>query len=39
MSDQTGKESQYIVSRLETGSDPPSGLDRESGCDIKCVIA
>ena len=29
-----GKESQYIVSCLETGSDSPIGLDRESGCDI-----
>ena len=27
----TGKESQYIVSRPELGSDPPFGLDRESG--------
>ena len=30
----TGKESQYIVSRPETGSDPPIGSDRESGCDM-----
>ena len=30
----TGKESQYIVSRLEPGSDPPFGSDLESGCDI-----
>ena len=29
----TGKESQYIVSRPETGSDPPFGSNRESGCD------
>ena len=29
----TGKESQYIVSRPETGSDPPFGSDRESGRD------
>ena len=29
----TGKESQYIVSRPELGSDPPFGSDRESGCD------
>ena len=29
----TGKESQYIVSRPGTGSDPPFGSDRESGCD------
>ena len=26
-----GKESQYIVSRPEPSSDPPFGLDRESG--------
>ena len=30
----TGKESQYIVSRPEPGSDPPIGSDRESGGDI-----
>ena len=29
----TGKESQYIVSRLETGLDTPFGSDRESGRD------
>ena len=29
----TGKESQYIVSHLEPGSDPPIGSDRESGYD------
>ena len=29
----TGKESQYIVSRPELGSDPPFKSDRESGCD------
>ena len=29
----TGKESQYIVSRPEPGSNPPFGSDRESGCD------
>ena len=29
-----GKESQYMVSRPELGSDPPFGSDRESGCDI-----
>ena len=29
----TGKESQYMVSHPELGSDPPIGLDRESGCD------
>ena len=30
---QTGKESQYIVSRPELGLDLPIGSDRESGCD------
>ena len=29
----TSKESQYIVSHPEPGSDPPFGLDRGSGCD------
>ena len=29
----TGKESQYMVSRPEFGSDPPIGSDRELGCD------
>ena len=29
----TGKESQYIVLPPGTGSDPPIGSDRESGCD------
>ena len=33
----TGKESQYIVSRPELGSDPPIGSDRESGCDIHAL--
>ena len=33
MSDKTGKESQYMISRLELGSDSPIGSDRESGCD------
>ena len=33
MSDKASKESQYIVSRSETGSDPPFGSDWESGCD------
>ena len=28
-----GKESQYLVSHSELGSDPPIGSDRESGCD------
>ena len=29
-----GKESQYIVSHSEPGSDPPFGSNRESGCEI-----
>ena len=29
----SGKESQYMVSRPELGSDSPIGSDRESGCD------
>ena len=33
MSDKAGKESQYMVSRPELGSDMPIGSDRESGCD------
>ena len=33
----TGKESQYIVSRPEPGSDPPFRSDRESGCDSHIV--
>ena len=28
------KESHYMVSQPETGSDSPIGSDRESGCDI-----
>ena len=28
-----GKESQYMVSHPELGSDPSIGLDRESGCE------
>ena len=32
----TGRESQYIVSRPELGSDPSLGSDRESGCDKFC---
>ena len=32
----TGKESQYIVSRPGTGSDPPFESDREPGCDNAC---
>ena len=27
------KKSQYMVSHLELGSDPPIGSNRESGCD------
>ena len=30
----TGEESQFMVSRPETGSDPPIGSDLESGRDI-----
>ena len=30
----TGKESQYIFSRLGPGLDPPFRFDQESGCDI-----
>ena len=29
----SGKESQYMFSQPGTGSDPPIGSDRESGCD------
>ena len=29
----SSKESQYMVSHPELGSDPPIGSDRESGCD------
>ena len=32
-SDKADKESQFIVSHLELGSDPPIGSDRELGCD------
>ena len=38
MSNKVGKESLYIVSRPETGLDPPIGSDRESGCDIIIII-
>ena len=31
----SGKESQYMVSHPELGSDLPIGLDRESGRDMK----
>ena len=30
----SGKESQYMVSHPELGSDPPIRSNRESGCDI-----
>ena len=33
----SGKESQYMVSHPELGSDPPIGLDRESGRDIRLI--
>ena len=33
----SGKESQYMFSHPETGSDPPIGSDRESGCD-RCSV-
>ena len=33
MSNKAGKESQYMVSRPELGSDPPFGSGRESGRD------
>ena len=35
MSDKAGKESQYMVSHPELGSDLPIGSDWESGCDTK----
>ena len=35
MSNYAGKESQYIFSHPELGSDPPIGSGRESGCDKK----
>ena len=31
----SGKESQYMISHPELGSDPPIGSDWESGCDNK----
>ena len=31
--EKSGKESQYMVSHPELGSDPPIWSDRESGCD------
>ena len=33
----SGKESQYMVSHLELGSDPSIGSDRESGRDIRAL--
>ena len=30
----SSKESQYMVSHPELGSDPPIGSDQESGCDM-----
>ena len=35
MSDKADKESQYMISHPELGSDPPIGSDRESGHDIQ----
>ena len=35
----TGKESQYMVSRPELGSDPLIGSDRESRCDIAMSVS
>ena len=29
----SSKESQYMISHPELGSEPPIGSDRESGCD------
>ena len=34
MSEKVSKESQYMVSHPELGSDPPIGSDRELGRDI-----
>ena len=36
MSDKAGKESQYLVSHPELGSNPPIGSDLESGRDRTC---
>ena len=33
-----GKESQYMVSCSDLGSDPPIGSDRESGRDMNCLF-
>ena len=38
MSEKVSKESQYIVSHPELGSDPPFGSDRESGRDKAYAI-
>ena len=35
----TGKESQYMVSHPELGSDPSIGSDRESRCDSQSTIS
>ena len=35
----SGKESQYMVSRLELGSDPPNGSDRDSGRDNDLIVS
>ena len=36
MSEKVSKESQYMVSHPELGSDLPFGSDRESGRDSQC---
>ena len=33
MSDKAGKESQYVISRTNLDSDPPTRSDRDSGRD------
>ena len=33
----TGKESQYMVSHPELGSNPPIGSDLESGCNMTAI--
>ena len=38
MSEKAGKESQYIVSRPGTGSDPPFGSDREFERDSEPIV-
>ena len=37
MSNLAGKESQYMFSHFELGSDPPIGSDQESRCDTYFV--